>query len=221
MPDDRSSNPKGQRLSGVHLVATSFAAVAGVALAAWQLISPPPPTQPVQVTVAVAPTAPGAPDAGAAAAVEPAKADATISGQDLAAGAQFSAALNDGVDQRYQLGSLFDGKADTFLTLAGNDREINVLVTFAGNLSAPVKGLEYTPPAGAGAKATTVDVAVLPAGTIEAAGLPIHSFTLPGGEAQSFTLPAPENGKAVWLRISADVPTANLVVGDFRIIAGN
>ncbi len=213
MPEHPSSGARPSRLSGLHLAATSFAAVAGVAIAAWQILTPAPPSAPVQVTVAVAPaTTPAA---------EPAKADAAITATDLSAGAHFSAALNDGVDQRYDLARLFDGKPDTGITLAGDDRELNVLVSFANGQPLAVKGLDYVPPPGAGASATTLDVAVLPAGQMEAAGLPIHSFALPAGEAQSFTLPAPESGKAVWLRIASDTPTAGLAIGDIKLIPAN
>lgn len=216
MRDEPSSRPSGG-LSGLHLLATSFAAVAGVGLAAWQIFSPQPAkeTPPVQVTVAVEPARPASP------VVEPAKADASMSAADLAAEAHLSAALNDGADQRYALASLFDGKAETSLTLAGDDRELNVLVSFAGGQSAAIRGLEYVPPPGTGTRATAVDMAILPAGKLEATGLPIHSFTLPAGEAQTFTLPAAETGKAVWLRISSDAPAASLAIGDFKLVAAN
>ena len=96
------------------MVATSFAAVAGVAIAAYQTLMPgsAPSPAPVQVTLAVESSAEKAD-------VPVAKGDAVQSGPfDIGQGAQFSAALKDGAEQRYRLSELFDGKPETSLSMA-------------------------------------------------------------------------------------------------------
>ncbi len=57
MPGQPSSNHRPARFTGVHMVATSFAAIAGVAIAAYQTLMPgaAPQQQPVQVTVVQSP----------------------------------------------------------------------------------------------------------------------------------------------------------------------
>ena len=144
MPARPSSNPKPARFTNAHMVATSFAAVAGVAIAAYQTLSPTaaPPQQPVQVTLAVESPA-------AIIDVPVAKGDAVQAGPfDIGQGAQFSAALKDGAEQRYSLSDLFDGKPETSLSIVDPDRELNVLVSFAGDVAQPVNLIEYVPPTG-------------------------------------------------------------------------
>ena len=216
MPGHPSSNPKPARFSNAHMVATSFAAVAGVAIAAYQTLMPgaTPAPAPVQVTLAVE-----SPAAETDAPV--AKGDAVQSGPfDIGQGAQFSAALKDGAEQRYRLAELFDGKPETSLSIAVPDRELNVLVSFAGDLAQPVNLIEYVPPAGSSATAATqLDVMVLPEGLMDTTGRPIQSFTLqttPG--KQSFAIPGSAMGKGVWLRIAGPADTASIAIGDFKIL---
>lgn len=198
------------------MVATSFAAVAGVAIAAYQTLMPgaSPIPAPVQVTLAVEPPA-------AETNAPVAKGDAVQSGPfDIGQGAQFSAALKDGAEQRYRLAELFDGKPETSLNIAAPDRELNVLVSFAGDLAQPVNLIEYVPPAGnVVTAATQLDVMVLPEGLMDTTGRPIQSFTLqttPG--KQSFAIPGNAMGKGVWLRIAGPADAASIAIGDFKIL---
>jgi hypothetical protein len=198
------------------MVATSFAAVAGVAIAAYQTLMPGASSvpAPVQVTLAVEP--PVAKDEAAGA-----KGDAVRSGPfDIGQGAQFSAALKDGAEQRYRLAELFDGKPETSLAIAAPDHELNVLVSFAGDVAQPVNLIEYVPPSvSSDAAATQLDVMVLPEGLMDTTGRPIESFTLqttPG--KQSFTIPGNAMGKGVWLRIAGPADAANIAIGDFKIL---
>jgi hypothetical protein len=216
MPARPSSDPKPARFSNAHMVATTFAAVAGVAIAAYQSLLPSaaPPQQPVQVTLAVESLA-------AKIDIPVAKGDAVRSGPfDIGQGAQFSAALKDGAEQRYRLAELFDGKSETSLSMTAPDRELNVLVTFAGDAAQPVNLIEYVPPSGnSDAAATQLDVMVLPEGLMDTSGRPIQSFTLqttPG--RQSFALPDHAMGKGVWLRIAGPADASSIAIGDFRIL---
>ncbi len=94
---------------------------------------------------------------------------------DIGQGAQFSAALKDGAEQRYRLAELFDGKSETSLSIAAPDRELNVLVSFAGDTAQPVNLIEYVPPSGnTDAAATQLDVMVLPEGLMDTSW-PAHS----------------------------------------------
>ena len=198
------------------MVATSFAAVAGVAIAVYQTLLPSvaPLQQPVQVTLALESPA-------AKIEVPVAKGDAVQSGPfDIGQGAQFSAALKDGAEQRYRLAELFDGKSDTSLSIAAPDRELNVLVSFAGDVAQPVNLIEYVPPSGnSSAAANQLDVRALPHGQMHTSGRPIQSFTLqttPG--KQSFALPDQAMGKGIWLRISGPADATSIAIGDFRIL---
>lgn len=198
------------------MVATSFAAIAGVAIAIYQTLMPgAAPTQaPVQVTLAVE-----SPVAKAEVPVE--KGDAVQSGPfDIGQGAQYSSALKDGAEQRYRLAELFDGKSETSLSIAAPDRELNVLVSFAEDTAQPVNLIEYIPPSdNSVAAATQLDVMVLPEGQMDTTGRPIQSFTLqttPG--KQSFTLPDHAMGKGVWLRITGPANSESIAIGDFRIL---
>lgn len=216
MPGQPSSNPKPTRFTNAHMVATSFAAIAGVAIAIYQTLMPgAAPTQaPVQVTLAVESPA-------AKAEVPVKKGDAVQSGPfDIGQGAQFSAALKDGAEQRYRLAELFDGKSETSLSIAAPDRELNVLVSFAEDTAQPVNLIEYIPPSDYSvAAATQLDVMVLPEGQMDTTGRPIQSFTLqttPG--KQSFALPDHAMGKGVWLRIAGPANAESIAIGDFKIL---
>jgi len=216
MPGLPSSNPKPMRFSNAHMVATTFAAVAGVAIAIYQTLMPgaAPPQQPVQVTLAVESPA-------AKAEVPVAKGDAVQSGPfDIGKGSQFSAALKDGAEQRYRLAELFDGKSETSINIAAPDRELNVLVSFAEDVAQPVNIIEYIPPSdNFVAAATQLDIMVLPEGQMDTTGRPIQSFTLqttPG--KQSFALPDHAMGKGVWLRIAGPADAESIAIGDFRIL---
>ena len=92
MPDDRSSKPSPGRLSSFHIVVSSFAAIAGVALAAYQVLAPSATSQPpVNVTVALAPPAADKGDS---------ETDIAMATVDLGRSATFMAALHDGSEQR-------------------------------------------------------------------------------------------------------------------------
>jgi hypothetical protein len=212
-----SSNTKPGKFTGVHMLATSFAAIAGVAITAWQTLGPgAAPPLPVQVTVVQQPAA--------AAVVEETVATKTDVVQtafdDLGQGAQFSAALKDGSEQRYHFTDMFDGKPETSLSIADPDTEVNVLVSFAGDTAQRVATIEYSPPPASTEQAATVlDVMVLPEAKIDMTGNAIQSFTLqttPG--KQTFTIPEPATGKALWLRVSGPSGATNLAVGDFKIL---
>jgi hypothetical protein len=217
MPGHQSSNPKPNKFSGIHMLATSFAAIAGVAITAWQTLgSGSAPPQPVQVTVVQQPAAVAAVNDTVAT-----KTDAVLTNfSDLGQGAQFSAALKDGSEQRYHFTDMFDGKPETSLSIADPDTEVNVLVSFTGDAAQRVATIEYQPPAVTSEQAATVlDVMVLPEGKIDTTGNAIQSFTLqttPG--KQTFTIPEPATGKALWLRVSGPSGATNLAVGDFRIL---
>lgn len=216
MPGQQSSNPRPTKFTNVHMVATSFAAIAGVAIAAYQTLLPSaaPPQPPVQVTLAVEP-----PVAKTDVPVE--KGDAVVTGPfDIGQGAQFSAALKDGAEQRYHFADLFDGKSETSLGIAAPDHELNVLVTFADDMAQPVNTIEYIPPTGNSvAAATQLDVMVLPEGQMDTTGRPIQSFTLqttPG--KQSFVIPDHAIGKGLWLRIAGPAEATSIAIGDFKIL---
>ncbi len=213
MPADRSSKPSPGRLSSFHIVVSSFAAIAGVALAAYQVLAPSSTGQPpVNVTVALAPQAAGKANL---------ETDIAMAAVDLGRSATFMAALHDGSGQRYAFEHLFDGKAETFLTISPPDTELNVLVTFKEGQPQGVTAITYTPPSGtaAGKLANVVDVTILPDGAMEASGRPVYTFALqtsPG--SQTFAIPGRASGKGVWLRIGGGHDTGGVAVGDFRII---
>lgn len=210
-----SSHRHGSRFGGLHLLATSVAALAGVAIAGYQTIyrpaEPANPT-PVQVTVSVDPS-----KVAAATTTDVAKGDPSSPG--LAAGATFTAALNDGTDQRYAFAELFDGNPQTRLSIKAPESEVNVLMSFAGGKSEVVRMVQYEPPSGTeGAAATQLDLMVLPDGQMNGAGRIIQSFTLqttPG--RQSFELPGAESGKAIWFRIAGPTDQGPISVGEFRV----
>jgi hypothetical protein len=214
MPGHPSSNPKPSKFSGIHMLATSFAAIAGVAITAWQVLMPGagPVAPPVQVTVVQPPA-----EMAAVTKTDAVNLDAV----DLGQGASFTAALKDGSELRYHFADMFDGKPGTSLSIAAPDQELNVLVSFADPTSQAVSTIEYVPPPQStpGQAATTLDVAVLPEGQMNAAGLAIQSFTLqttPG--KQSFVIPDKAMGKALWIRIAGPAGASTIAVGDFKIL---
>lgn len=217
MRDVESSKPNVVKLTNFHIVISSLAAVAGVAIAGYQAFAPQPSAQaPVNVVVSLDQPSPGE-------SVEktdaPALKTETIN---LAQDATFTSALKDGSENRYSFATLFDGASDTFVALEPPDEELNVLVMFKGNTSHDVSALEYTPPAGVDPKnmATTVDVIVLPEGQLEASGRPVISFTLPQStETRTFAIPGRAEGKGLWLRVAAAPGQDKSYVGDFRILS--
>lgn len=213
MLDGRSSNPRAGRINNFHVVVSSFAAIGGLALAAYQVFGPhngaP---EPVKVTVSLEQTG------TTAQAVEPAapKSDA-LTTSIFDPGATITSALKDGSDQRYDFSDLFDGSAETSVTLSELDREINVLVTFPNADAREVRAITYTPPADIERAAEgTVDVTVLPEGQMEASGRPVYSFSFtPAASGQTFSIPGSAMGKGVWLRVAAEPGS---VIGDFSIV---
>jgi hypothetical protein len=214
------------KLTSAHLVVSSFAALAGVALAAYQAFAPSASTQP-QIVVAVPAAAPAAAEkADATTATEVAKTDIAAvepAVLDPEQGIAFAAALKDDSEQRYSFADLFDGRTETVLTIAAPDRELNILVDFSRLGPQTVTGLVYEPPQGASDPlATTLDVMVLPDGRLEPSGRPVMSFALqtaPG--KQTFTLPSKELGTGLWLRLAGPEGAARVSVGDFRILRAN
>lgn len=217
MRDVRFSKPNPVKLTNFHIVISSLAAIAGVAIAGYQAFAPQPAAQqPVNVVVALDQQAPGETVSKTDA---PALMTETVN---LAEGASFAAALKDGSDDRYSFASLFDGAADTFLAIEAPDQELNILVLFKGSASRDVTALEYTPPDGVDPQnmATTVDVIVLPEGQLEASGRPVISFSLPqSAEARTFAIPGRAEGKGLWLRVAAAPGKEKSYVGDFRILS--
>lgn len=218
----RSSKLSSVKLTNFHILVSSLAAIAGVAIAVYQtFLVQPTPQQPVNVVVSL----------------DPQKADAAAVGQmvaksdpppllteslNLAQDASFSAALKDGSESRYSFASLFDDADDTFLAITPPDEELNILVMFKDERPHEVTALEYLPPAGVdpAAMATTLDVMVLPEGRLEASGRPVISFSLPQSpEARTFAIPGREQGKGLWLRVAGKPGSGKSYVGDFRILS--
>ncbi len=204
MRDARSSRRDPVKLTNFHIAVTSFAALGGLALAAWQALGPQGGTH---VTVAL----------------EAARIAETIdtASIDLAQNASFTAALKDGADLRYSFKKLFDGDPNTFVTLEPPDSELNVQVNFGGGGPGTVTAIEYSPPAGAdpASLATLVDLMVLPDGQLEASGRPVMSFSLQRSSgSQTLAIPGNARGRGLWLRISGPSSAAGTVIGDFRVL---
>ena len=220
--DVRSSKSEDVKLTNFHVAISSFAAVAGVAIAAYQTFAPTlTAQQPVNVVVAL-----DAPKPSTSAGLAVQKTDAVpalaTESEELGHLAFLSAALKDGSDKRYDFGTLFDGRADTYLTIEKPDHEVNILVNFQGSATRPVTAIEYSPPAGVepAQMATTLDVMVLPDGEIGAAGRPVMSFTLQqSSESQTFPIPGRSDGRGLWLRVAGSESAEKSVVGDFRILS--
>ena len=222
MQDVRSSKPNSVKLTNFHIIISSLAAIAGVALAAYQtFLIQTPAQQPVNVVVTLDPQKVDSQDAGE---VVP-KSDPPpllTEAVNLAGDASFAAALKDGSEARYSFSSLFDGANDTFLAIAPPDEELNILVMFKDNAPHEVTALEYIPPAGVdpSTMATTVDIMVLPEGQLEASGRPVISFSLPqSAETRTFAIPGREEGKGMWLRVAGKPGAGKSYVGDFRILS--
>jgi hypothetical protein len=236
MPGTPSSNNKGMKLTSFHLMVSSFAALAGVGIAAFQMLSPSGVMQPpINVTVAVDPSKPAGTEAnmvvgksGGDEAIEAVNAAAKGDGiaerggfLDLRAGnAKFLAALNDGSEKKYVFADLFDGRPETAVVLSAPDKEVNILVDFGTQTAVPISGISYSPPPpqDGAAPATVFDVMVLPEGEIGGAGGQVLNFTLqtnPG--QQSFALPVKSAGKGLWLRIAGGQMDERIVIGDFKI----
>lgn len=222
MRDAPSSKPSSVKLTNFHVVISSLAAIAGVALAAYQTFIPHQTAQPpVNVVVTLDPQKADAGGAGTTV-VKSDPPTLLTEAVNLAQDASVTAALKDGSETRYSFASLFDGANDTFLAIAPPDQELNILVMFRDGQSHDVTALEYIPPAGVdpASLATTVDVMVLPEGQLEASGRPVISFSLPqSAETRTFAIPGREEGKGLWLRIAGKPGTAKSYVGDFRILS--
>ena len=205
------------KLTNLHIVVSSLAAIAGVAIAGYQAFGPPlAGQQPLQVTVAL--------DSKQVAG-DAAKGDGGPLLQTAAVAlektARVSSALKDGSDARYAFGNLFDGRPETSLTILPPDEDVNVLVSFDGPSAQPVTAIRYMPPPSVSPErlASSLDVTVLPEGQFAASGLPVISFTLQqSAEAQTFAIPGNVSGKGLWLRIAGNHPGQPLVIGDFSIL---
>ena len=210
------------RLTNLHILVSSFAAVAGVAIAGYQAFAPSPSgQQPVSVVVAL-----DQPKEAASANLVVEKTDIVpalaTEADELGQTSTVTAALKDGSEKRYPFTSLFDGRADTYLTIQPPDGELNILVNFKGGAARAVTAIEYTPPAGADPQklATTVDVMVLPEGHLEPSGRPVMSFTLQQSlESQTFAIPGRAEGRGLWLRVAGPSESDDSIVGDFRILS--
>ena len=221
MQDGQSSKPSGVKLTNVHIVVTSLAAIAGVVITGYQAFVPQPAAQqPVNVVVALDQPAPGETVAKTDAKTDaPALMTETLN---LAANASFTAALKDGSENRYSFATLFDGASDTFLAIEAPDEELNILVLFSSGTTRQVTALEYVPPAGVDPQSmvATADVMVLPEGQLEASGRPVISFSLPQStETRTFAIPGRAEGKGLWLRVAAAPGGKKSYVGDFRILS--
>ena len=219
-PGVLSSKPNSSKLSTAHIVVSSFAALAGVGLAAYQVLAPAPAPQqqPVTVTLALEPQ-----QAGADTVVTKSNAETSIqtASVDLDGNATFTAALKDGSQQRYDFGQIFDHNPQTYLTAMAPDTEFNIVVSFNTAEPQAVTAIEYQPPAGidSGKLAIVADVMVLPEGQLEFSGRPVMSFSLqtsPG--SQTFAIPGHALGKGLWLRIAGPAGVGGFAIGDFRIL---
>lgn len=221
MQDAPSSKPSSVKLTNFHVVISSLAAIAGVALAAYQTFIPGHVQQaPLNVTVSLDPQKADAetPDETVVKSDPPPLLTEAVN---LTRDASFTAALKDGSESRYNFSRLFDGAGDTFVSIKPPDQELNILVLFKGSEAHEVTALEYTPPEGVdpASMATDVDVMVLPEGQLEASGRPVISFSLPQStEPHTFAIPGRAEGKGLWLRV-AGKPGGKSYVGDFRVLS--
>ena len=222
MRDARSSKSNDVRFNSFHIAVSSLAAVAGVAIAAYQTFAPQlAGQQPVNVVVEHDSRRHdrAAADVAETSDVVPALATEAV---ELGHDAGISAALKDGSEKRYSFTSLFDGRPDTYLTIETPDKELNILLNFKNGTAHPVTAIEYTPPAGATPQslATSLDVMVLPDGQLEPSGRPVMSFTLQQSlESQIFAIPGHAQGKGLWLRVAGAETADKSIVGDFRILS--
>lgn len=231
---------KSSRLSSLNVGISAFAALAGVVFAGIQAFTPSSGPAPINVTVALDPAkqqgeaslstgldvaktggvtdavnAGGKSDITVATLPPPAVQTAAL---DLSRNTA-TAALKDGSEARYVFRDLFDGRSETELVIQAPDQEVNVLLDLGGERQ--VSALEYVPPASAEgmARATILDVMVLPEGQLEASGRPVMSYPLQTSAGrQTFALPAHTRGKFMWLRIAGPEGAQKVAVGDFRIL---
>jgi hypothetical protein len=225
------------KLTSFHLMVSSFAALAGVGIAAFQMLGSSGTMQPpITVTLAVDPAKQAGTEANMVvgksggedifeAVNAAAKGDSVIEQGgfiDLRAGhAKFFAALNDGSEKKYAFADLFDGRAETSVVLSEPDKEVNILVDFGTQTTVPVSGISYSPPPASdgAARATVLDVMVLPEGQIGGAGGQVLNFTLQTNAGQqSFALPGKIAGKGLWLRIAGSPSDSKIAIGDFKIL---
>ena len=123
------------KLNNLHIMVSSFAALAGVSIAAYQTFAPKPDAaQPVQVTVAL--DQPG--DVVQAAIKEDGGPSLATDSVALERDARFTAALKDDSAERYNFAALFDGAPDTGVVIEPPDTELNVLVSFNTPTGQPV-----------------------------------------------------------------------------------
>ncbi len=222
MQDGRSLKPSGVKLTNIHVLVSTVAAIAGVAIGAYQAFGPHPDSLPVNVVVAIDPQKAdaGIPDS----VVEKSDPVPAIPTEAVALerDATYTAALKDGADARYNFSRLFDGQDDTFLAIDRPDADLNILVSFRNGKSYPVTAIEYTPPAGVDPSrmATTLDVMVLPDGQIGASGREVMSFSLPqSAESHTYAIPGRAEGKALWIRVTGNPKADKIFVGDLRILS--
>lgn len=246
MRDAQSFDRKGggtaktSRLSSLNLGISAFAALAGVIFAGIQALGPSSGPAPINVTVALDP-AKQQTEAGSSAGFDVVKTGGAIDAVNAGGKSDITtatlpqptmqmaaldlsrniatAALKDGSEGRYQFKDLFDGRAETELVIQAPDQEINVLLDLGGNRQ--VSALEYAPPSQAEgmAKATILDVMVLPEGQLEASGRPVMSYPLQTSAGrQTFSLPAQTRGKYLWLRIAGPEGAEKTAVGEFKVL---
>jgi hypothetical protein len=222
MRDGQSSKPSTARLGTFHILVSSLAAIAGVALAAYQVFMPQPAAQaPVNVVVSLDPqkTDSGAADMTISKSDAPAIETTTV---DLTQGAQINSALKEGAEERYALANLFDGAQDTFVAITPPDEELSVQIAFPGGEAREVTAIDYHPPDGVDPAnmAASVDVTVMPEASVGGAGLQVFSFTLPQStEPASFPIPGRVRGTGVILLVKPNPGVAKSYVGDFRVLS--
>lgn len=222
MRDVQSSRPSTARLGTFHIVVSSVAAIAGVALAAYQVFMPPPAAQaPVNVVVSLDPQKS---DSGAAD-MTIAKSDAPVietTSVDLTKGARITSAMKDGAEGRYAIASLFDGAEDTFVAITPPEEELSIQIAFPDGQTHEVTAIDYHPPVGVdpASMAASVDVTVMPEASVSGAGLQVFSFSLPrSGEPQSFAIPGRVRGTGVILLVKPNPGVEKSYVGDFRVLS--
>ncbi|MFM8745946.1 MAG: hypothetical protein ACKOED_04680 [Aestuariivirga sp.] len=222
MRDVQSSRPSTARLGTFHIVVSSVAAIAGVALAAYQVFMPQPAAQaPVNVVVSLDPQKS---DSGAAD-MTIVKSDAPAietTSVDLTRGARITSALKDGGEERYAIANLFDGAEDTFVAISPPDEELGIQVEFPDGEVHEVTAIDYRPPEGVdpASMAASVDVTVMPEFSVSGAGLEVFSFSLPrSAQPQSFPSPGRVRGTGVILLVKPNPAVEKSYVGDFRVLS--
>ena len=222
MQDGQSSNPSSLRRTNLHLVVSSFAALAGVAIAGYQtFFATPSDPKPVSLVVSLEPQKTDSIEPGSTIVKSDVPVLATRA-VDLAQGAEIGAAMKDGSAGRYAFSSLFDGAPDTFVAIAPPDQDLTIQVMFQGGAAHEVTAIEYQPPAGVdlARMAGSVDVTVLPETTAGASGLQVFSFDLPQSEeSRSFPIPGRIRATGVILNVKPRSGSDQSFVGDFRVLS--